>query len=269
MPRIRSIKPDFFTSDTVSALPLRARLTWIGLWTHCDDYGRCRNNVKLVKAAVWPLDDVSLRDIEDDLTALAKAGVIYGYTGPDGKEYLQVTGWNEHQKVDRPSKSPIPAPEGGIVPVQPPDILATSSRGSREALDTAREDASNPRDRKGKERKGGEGTRERAKEPPPPKCPTHTDDPDPPPCGACGDRRRARDQWDRDQAAAAAEARQAEARARAEATRLAVEACRLCDDRGYLGTLPCAHDPDLANRTRARAAEVRAAIVVPLHRTPA
>lgn len=40
MAKIRSIKPDFFTSEDVSALPLRARLTWIGLWTHCDDHGR-------------------------------------------------------------------------------------------------------------------------------------------------------------------------------------------------------------------------------------
>jgi hypothetical protein len=42
MPRIRSIKPDFFKSEDVAALPLRARLLWIGLWTQCDDHGRTR-----------------------------------------------------------------------------------------------------------------------------------------------------------------------------------------------------------------------------------
>ena len=104
MPRIRTIKPDFFTSDTVSALPLRARLTWIGLWTHCDDYGRCRDNVRLVKAAVWPLDDVSLRDIEGDLDDLEQANVVYRYI-VEGKGYLQVTNWTEHQKVDHPSSA--------------------------------------------------------------------------------------------------------------------------------------------------------------------
>src|SRR5881396_1271344 len=111
MPRIRTIKPDFFTSDTVSALPLRARLTWIGLWTHCDDYGRCRDNVRLVKAAVWPLDNVSLRDVADDLDELEKANVVFRYTVKD-KSYIQVTNWAEHQKVDHPSKnSPVPPPE--------------------------------------------------------------------------------------------------------------------------------------------------------------
>lgn len=96
MARIRTIKPDFFTSDTVSQLPLRTRLTWIGLWTHCDDHGRCRDNAKLIKAAVWPLDDVSIHDIEIDLNTLADRGLIQRYT-VGTKQYLQVTNWDEHQ----------------------------------------------------------------------------------------------------------------------------------------------------------------------------
>jgi hypothetical protein len=180
MPRIRTIKPDFFVSDTVSALPLRARLTWIGLWTHCDDHGRCRDNVKLIKAAVWPLDDVSLRDVASDIDELEKANVVFRYS-VDGKGYIQVTNWSEHQKVDRPSKSTIPSPED-----------------PRETLARAREPASIPRDRKGMEGNGREGTRD-AREPPP-RCSTHLDDPAPPPCGPCGDARRTRERWERDNA---------------------------------------------------------------------
>ena len=119
MARIRTIKPDFFTSDTVSALPLRARLTWIGLWTHCDDYGRCRDNVKLIKAAVWPQDDVSIKDIEADLNTLADRRVILRYV-VDDKNYLVVTNWDEHQRVHHPSQSKIPAPPEGTVPWSPP-----------------------------------------------------------------------------------------------------------------------------------------------------
>lgn len=183
MGRIRTIKPDFFVSDTVSALPLRARLTWIGLWTHCDDYGRCRDNTKLIKAAVWPLDDVSIRDIEIDLNTLADRGLIYRYV-VDGKNYLAVTSWAEHQKVDRPSKSPIPSP--------PEDGLASVSRVSRD-------DASNPRGRKGMEGKGGDA-RERASPEPPLRCPKHLDQADPPPCGPCADARRAHRLWEIDNA---------------------------------------------------------------------
>src|SRR5690606_9826093 len=111
---------------------VRARLTWLGLWTHCDDYGRCRNNVKLIKAAVWPLDDDSLRDVAEDLDALENAGLIFKYEVA-GKSYLQVRGWAEHQKVERPSRSNIPAPPDS--PPPPP----TPSRDTRETLASPRE----------------------------------------------------------------------------------------------------------------------------------
>jgi hypothetical protein len=250
MARIRSIKPDFFTSDTVSALPLRARLTWIGLWTHCDDHGRCRDNVKLVKAAVWALDDVSLRDVTEDLAALETAGVIYRYTGSDAKQYIQITNWTEHQKVDRPSKSTIPAPDE-LPP--PPE--------SRDGLARDREDASDPRGRRGGERNGGEGTRAAARESPPSdRCPNHTDNPDPPPCGPCGDARKARQRFDQAQAQRASQAQAERARQQAEVHRLAVDACPQCDDRGYVGAHICPHDPTAASRARAGAAAARAAI---------
>lgn len=186
MPRIRTIKPDFFISDTVSALPLRARLTWIGLWTHCDDYGRCRDNVRLVKAAVWPLDDVSLRDVAEDLDTLVKANVVFRYTVAD-KSYLQVTNWAEHQKVDHKSKSPIPPPEE-----------------SRESLASPREDVSRARVRNGKEGNGREGTRAPAREAPPEppaRCRDHLAYDVPPPCGACGSARRAHKRWEAEYAA--------------------------------------------------------------------
>jgi hypothetical protein len=93
---------------------------------------------------------------------------------------------------------------------------------------------------------------------PPPRCPKHLDDDDPPPCHACGDARRTLDTWRADQAAAqlraAALARQRDAHDRAEANRLAIAACRLCDDRGYAGPLPCPHDPATTDRTRRGAA---------------
>lgn len=109
MARIRTIKPSFFASESVSLLPMRTRLTWIGLWTHCDDEGRCQDNVKLIKAALWPLDDVSLKDVESDLNTLADRRKITRYE-VDGRRYLQIRRWHDHQRINRPSPSHIPAP---------------------------------------------------------------------------------------------------------------------------------------------------------------
>lgn len=181
MARIRSIKPSFFRSEDVSVLPFRARLTWVGLWTQCDDAGRTKDNVRLIKADIWPLDNVTLRDVEEDLEVLAAHGRIVRYE-VDGRHYLAITNWREHQAIQKPTPSKLPPPPGTT------DIDSGSATGGRP----------DARDRdtgwKGEERKGGEGTRVSAREPPS-KCPEHLDTPDPPPCGSCADARRARDQW--------------------------------------------------------------------------
>lgn len=114
MARIRNIKPEFFTSETVSALPLRARLTWIGLWTQADNYGRARDNVKLVKAAVWPLDDgVGLDAIEDDLAVLAQHHLIVRYE-VEGKRYLEIANWRTHQYGSCKGEPKYPGPDQGV-----------------------------------------------------------------------------------------------------------------------------------------------------------
>jgi hypothetical protein len=108
MARIRSIKPEFFTSISVANLPIEARLTFIGLWTHCDDEGRCVDDARLIKAAVWPLDDRTAADIETDLGALSEGSLIARYV-VRGRRYIAVTGWLEHQRINRPSPSKFPA----------------------------------------------------------------------------------------------------------------------------------------------------------------
>lgn len=114
MARIRTIKPEFFTSDTVTRLPLSARLTFVGLWTYADDEGRGRDDARLVKAAVWALDDDhDSAAVEADLAALAAADLVARYE-VDGRRYLQIRGWREHQKVSHPRPSlfpPEPSPE--------------------------------------------------------------------------------------------------------------------------------------------------------------
>lgn len=37
MPRIRTIKPEYWTSEQVLDLSIPARLAFIGLWNFCDD----------------------------------------------------------------------------------------------------------------------------------------------------------------------------------------------------------------------------------------
>lgn len=274
MPRIRSIKPSFFRSEDVSALPLRARLTWIGLWTHCDDQGRAKDNAKLIKGDIWPLDSINLRDIEEDLATLAGHGRIVRYE-VDGKRYLEIVNWHAHQAISKPTPSRIPPPSDGRIvtdeepPDDPDDDLSDPTPGGLP------EDSGRTPAGKGKEGKGGEGkggdARARASdeppaptdptsEPPPLRCPDHIKTLDPPPCRGCRTARELREQWDRDRVAAAAAVQSTAARERAEAARAAINACDQCDSTGYHRGRLCHHDPANADRVNRGAAEARSAI---------
>lgn len=135
MARIRTIKPDFFTSLTVTQLPVAARLTFIGLWTHVDDEGRCVAEARLIAAAVWPLDDnIAAATVAGHLDDLERLGLIARYT-VNGRPYLQVCGWHEHQRINRPTESKIPPPEEADEPSPEPHTLLSEDsppEGNRE-----------------------------------------------------------------------------------------------------------------------------------------
>jgi hypothetical protein len=110
MARIRTIKPHFFRSYDVAALSYRARLTWIGLWTYVDDEGRGRDDARIIKGELWALeDDVTWKDIQGDLTELSRSAHVTRYT-VDGRDYLAIPTWDEHQVISRPTASKFPAP---------------------------------------------------------------------------------------------------------------------------------------------------------------
>lgn len=141
MPRIRTIKPDAFLSESLSSVPRGTRWTFAGLWTYADDAGRARDDARLVKAALYPLDDgVTLADVIADLDMLANIGAVCRYV-VDGRNYLHMPGWH-HQKINRPTPAkspPCPIHEGGVsdhCPVDddslnPHGAVTEASRGER------------------------------------------------------------------------------------------------------------------------------------------
>ncbi|WP_031010695.1 hypothetical protein [Streptomyces sp. NRRL F-5727] len=156
MARIRTIKPDFFTSLTIADLTIEQRLTFIGLWTHCDDQGRAVDDARLIKAALWPLDDRTAADVETDLAALSESSLIVRYV-VTGKRYLAVSGWKEHQRINRPSASRLPAPDQGESAPEPP--LTSGDEESEQAHAHLSEDSPQERNRE-QGREQGTGNRE-------------------------------------------------------------------------------------------------------------
>lgn len=101
MARIRTIKPEFWTSEPVSNCSIFARLLFIGMWTFCDDGGNHQYSLKRLKMEVFPGDNFSIEQIDEWFTELIKNDLIKTYT-IDSIKYFHVRGWH-HQRIDRPN----------------------------------------------------------------------------------------------------------------------------------------------------------------------
>lgn len=111
MSRIRTIKPEFWTSEQIISCSPLARLLFIGLWNFCDDNGVHPASYIRLKAEVFPADGFSSDDIKHLIGELITNDLLREYTIED-KAYWIVTGWKNHQRIDRPTyRHPLPLSE--------------------------------------------------------------------------------------------------------------------------------------------------------------
>jgi hypothetical protein len=127
MARIRSVSPDICTSEKMAGLSAELERTFVRLWTHCDDHGRCVDNPRLIKAGIFPLhDEMTPAAIDADLDELEEHGLILRYEA-DGKPFLSVSSWDEYQHPQRPrpSKYPVPLDASRTRPRRIPDVYVS------------------------------------------------------------------------------------------------------------------------------------------------
>jgi len=136
MPRIRTIKPEFWGDEKLAPMEPLDRLVFLGLISLADDAGRLLDNVKTIDGFLFPeTDDTSRGSLE----RLAAAGRLQRYRSPSGQKIIQIIGWSKHQKVDHASKYVLPAPGGddetvAPAPKPPRDPSTGGAREPREAL---------------------------------------------------------------------------------------------------------------------------------------
>ncbi|MFJ3905745.1 hypothetical protein [Streptomyces sp. NPDC090025] len=126
MARIRTIKPEAFSSESLAAVSLSAERTFFGLLTQADDQGRFRDQAAVIAGQLWSLRrEHGPEAVEDDLIQLDDAGLICRYEGEDGKRYLHIVTFAQHQKINRPSgvRTP-PCPHHDLVIPHEPSPLA-------------------------------------------------------------------------------------------------------------------------------------------------
>jgi hypothetical protein len=116
MARIRTIKPEFWSSPSMAGADPWARLLFIAMWNWADDTGRGTANVKELAAFAFPHDDDPGAPTAAELPSLLKEirgrfDVVFYEVG--GRRYYFVPSFDRHQRTERRAGSRHPAPEDG------------------------------------------------------------------------------------------------------------------------------------------------------------
>lgn len=105
MARIRTIKPEFFTSEDIVKLTPLARLFYVSLWCESDREGRLEWKPGTFKLRYFPADSIEINDLAVELEA---KGLIIVYE-VDGKQWAEIPTFTEHQVINnREAQSKIP-----------------------------------------------------------------------------------------------------------------------------------------------------------------
>lgn len=108
MPRIRTIKPDFFHDPDLADCSAYARLAFIGLWCYADRAGRLKDEPRRLKGVLFPYEAL---DVEALLTELEAGGFIVRYAAPEGDRLIQIRTFGQHQiPHHREPDSTLPGP---------------------------------------------------------------------------------------------------------------------------------------------------------------
>lgn len=104
MPRIRTIKPEFWTDSRIVQLPFEARLFYIGLWNYADDDGYVIDEPDRLKMQILPNDEIDVWLLID---LLVVAGFLDRLSLSDGRSALGIRSFNDHQQISHRGKSKI------------------------------------------------------------------------------------------------------------------------------------------------------------------
>lgn len=153
MARIRSIKPEFWTDGDVVMMSPHARLMFIGMWnfTLCDR-GHVADDAIKLKLQILPMDNINPVEIIEEIVASGRVDRIHT---PDGRTFLHVRRFNDHQKVDPRWNSRCPA----CTQLNTSNLTETHA-----SFDEAQRDS--PKLSLGKDRKGKESNTSSTAKPP-------------------------------------------------------------------------------------------------------
>lgn len=126
MPKIRGVKPEYWTDEDIVELSIAARLLFIGMWNFACDNGHMDDKPRQIKMRIFPADDLDIESLLDELVTLGRI--------TRGGGVITIHRFSEHQKphkrwfqtCDQPGCTPPdgtdqPLSNGGKGSTSPPD----------------------------------------------------------------------------------------------------------------------------------------------------
>jgi hypothetical protein len=111
MPRIRTIKPEFFRSPDTALCSYRARILYLAMWSWADDWGIGETNVYgLLGFAFCDTDEVTPAEIPCLLNEIQSAYEVEFYENR-GRHFYAIPTWEKHQKTERRAAKRNPSPD--------------------------------------------------------------------------------------------------------------------------------------------------------------
>lgn len=140
MARIRTVKPEFFTSEDIVALTPWARLLYIALWCEADRKGRLRWKPLTFKMRYFPADSIDINELCQELLGV---GLVKTY----GDSLAYIPRFSAHQHINpREAESTLPDPDACSTrearvhdpssPVSDGACTATDAQGGKERKGT-------------------------------------------------------------------------------------------------------------------------------------
>jgi len=112
VPRIRTIKPEFWEDETIGLLSFGARLLFIASWNLADDEGLLRWTPEYLKASAFVYDrSVTAEQVAGWMEEIEANGLAFNYVGgKTGQRYAWIINFRKHQRINRPQPGKMPAP---------------------------------------------------------------------------------------------------------------------------------------------------------------
>lgn len=128
MPRIRSVRPEFWEDARISQLSVDAAFTLLALTSHADDEGRLVGSVRKLDGSIHMAREGA--SVANSLVELEAAGLIRRYTANE-QSLIQILDFVRTQYVDRFLPSAYPPPSDYVAPVFEPLPRGRRTKGKR------------------------------------------------------------------------------------------------------------------------------------------